>query len=257
VASSLREEFEYALPYAAGVVQDAPHKKVCIVVAGYHQRGVEELGTRFGLPVLNGDINIGEGLVFLSDLEQTKGFEFDSIIIVNTHSRVLPHPDLPPEECFRDLSKFYVAMTRAKTELIVSYHDALTDFIGKNNQYFSPGIWADYSEKKSIGDVELPLPGIAQKNMGIEWDLNGKQYLRMPEAVGLPMNAQDKLLECVTGKTTFEGKKKRQKTWKSIGEFLNDMQIPIRRKPISLSDEAWHAIATHFGRPTSEIPKSV
>jgi hypothetical protein len=47
---------------------------------------------------------------------------------------------------------------------------------------------------------------------------------------------------------SFEGKKKKQKTWKSIGEFLNDMQRPMNRTPVSLSDEAWQGLASHFGR---------
>jgi hypothetical protein len=203
--------------------------------------------------VLNGDINIGEGQVFLADLEQTKGFEFDSMIIINAHAGVLPHPDLPVEESFRDLSKFYVAMTRAKTELIVSYHGSVTDFIGSNQEHFSVGDWKDYAEKLPIAEAELPAAGVPEKKFGVEWDLTGKQFLRLPEAIGLPQNAQEKLIECVTGKMSFEGKKKKQKTWKSIGEFLNDMQRPMNRTPVSLSDEAWHAIASHYGRPSGVI----
>lgn len=252
-ADSMADELGYAIAYARNVVETSSHKKVCIALAGYHQRSVDALGIQLGLPVLNGDINIGEGQVFLADLEQTKGFEFDSMIIINAHAGVLPHPDLPVEESFRDLSKFYVAMTRAKTELIVSYHGSVTDFIGSNQEHFSVGDWKDYAEKLPIAESDLPAAGVPEKKFGVEWDLTGKQFLRLPEAIGLPQNAQEKLIECVTGKMSFEGKKKKQKTWKSIGEFLNDMQRPMNRTPVSLSDEAWAAIASHFGRPSGVI----
>ncbi len=103
----------------------------------------------------------------------------------------------------------------------------------------------------------MPTPGVAEKRIGMEWELTGKQYLRMPESVGLPLSAQDKLVECVVGRLSFEGRGKKQKTWKSIGEFLNDMREPLKRTPIALSEEAWFAIANHFGRPTGPMAKKI
>ncbi len=249
-AKSLRDEIEHAWAYATSVVAENGHKKVCIAIAGYHQRGIEEFGKRMGLGVLNGDINIVEGKVFLAELEQTKGFEFDTVIVLNAHSGVLPHPDLPAEESFRDLCKLYVAMTRAKLELIVSYHDSVTSFIGDDREHFASGKWEDYAQRRPLDGGDLPRPGIAEKKFGIEWDLTGKDFLRMPEAIGLPANAQEKLIDCVTGRISFEGTQKKQKTWKSIGEFLNDMIRPVNRRRVNLSDEAWQAIALQFRRPS-------
>lgn len=254
---SLRDELEHALAYANGVVSADGHKKVCIALVGYNQRSVEEFGERLTLPVLNGDINLGDSQIFLSDLEQTKGFEFDTVIILNSNADLLPHPDLPPEESFRDLSKFYVAMTRAKMELIVSYHGALTDFIGDRQEHFVPGRWEDYSEKAQIGEWEFPKPGISEKRFGGKWELTGVQFLRTVEAIGLPLNAQEKLLECVTGSVSFlhAGKRQMQKTWISIGEFLNDMKNPLNRTAVNLSSDAWQAIDAHFEQP--DVAKTV
>ena len=92
----------------------------------------------------------------------------------------------------------------------------------------------------------------------LEREATGKDFLRTPEAIGLPLNAQEKLLDCVTGRISFQGAKKRnfQKTWGSIGEFLNDMTKPLNRGRINLSDEAWRAIARQFGRlSTANLPK--
>lgn len=248
-AESMGDELDYALSYAKTVIDEAPHKKVCISFCGYVQRSVEQIGERLSLPVLNGDIDILEDRIFLSDLEQTKGFEFDTMIIVNAHAGVLPHPDLPEEESFRDLSKLYVAMTRAKTELIVSYHGNLTDFIGKNSEFFTLANWSDYSEKSGLPvDWHIPKAEITEKIIKSDWLITASEFLRLPEAVGLPINIQEKLLERVTGKVTFEGKQRKQKTWKTIGDFLSDMHLPKNRTSVYLSDEAWISLAKHFGR---------
>ena len=248
-AETLEDELDYALSYARAVVDEAPHKKVCISFCGYVQRSVEQIGERLSLPVLNGDIDILSDRIFLSDLEQTKGFEFDTMIIVNAHAGVLPHPDLPEEESFRDLSKLYVAMTRAKTELIVSYHGRVTDFIGEKTALFAVAAWSDYSEKSGLPvDWHIPNAEVTEKIIKTDWLITAAEFLRLPEAIGLAINVQEKLLERVTGKVTFEGKQRKQKTWKTVGDFLSDMHQPKNRTAVHLSEEAWHALANHFGR---------
>lgn len=248
-ASNLLEEIEFALAYAETLIEDDSHKRVCIAFVGYHQRGIEQMDIMLKMPVLNGDMNIDDAQIFISDLEQTKGFEFDTVIILNSHSGVLPHPDLPPEESFRDLSKFYVAMTRAKMELIVSFHGNVTNFIGEHVENFVRDHWSVYSERRRFNDEDLPKPDVVEERMGVGVGITGKEFLRMPEAIGLPANAQERLIKNITGRSSFltEGKRKRQMTWSTIELFLKDMQEPMNRTPISLIDETWHVIANHFG----------
>lgn len=247
-ASSLSEEAEFALVYAKSLIADDARKRVCMAFVGYHQRSIEEIGSMLKIPTLNGDMNIDDAQLFISDLEQTKGFEFDTMIILNAHSDVLPQPDLPQEESFRDLSKFYVAMTRAKLELIISFHGTVTSFIGEHVEHFVRDNWSVYAERIPFNNNGLPEPNAAQKRIGAGLEIVGKEFLRMPEAIGLPINAQEKLLKHVTGKPSFvtEGKRKRQMTWSNLGQFLNDMQQPINRTAISLVDETWQTIMAHF-----------
>jgi hypothetical protein len=257
-ADSLKQEIEYSVTYAKASLEDSKNKKVCIAIAGYSPRAILEIGYHFGLPVLSGDMKINEGNIFFSDLEQTKGFEFDTMIIVNVCYGVLPHPDLPPEESFRDLCKFYVAMTRAKLELIISYHSNLTDFIPVNSGDFISARWDDgYSSLDSDKAWILPKSSLSEKEYGIEWKLTGKEFLLLPEAVGLSINIQEKIDELVTGKITFEGKSRKQKSWKSLGEFLNDMVSPVNRNRVYLSDEAWTSIASHFKRPSGIVKSAL
>lgn len=253
-ADSLIQELGYAVNYAKSCLDGGLNKKVCIAVAGYTHRGINEIGKHFELPVLSGEMKINAGNIFFSDLEQTKGFEFDTVILVNVCSGILPHPDLPPEESFRDLCKFYVAMTRAKLELIISYHLKLTEFILENSEDFTSARWDDgYSDYHEESEWSLPKPCTTEKQFGVEWALTGRDFLLLPEAIGLPLNAQEKIDDLVTGKISFEGKSRKQKSWRSLGEFLNDMISPINRQRVFLSDEAWQAIAAHFKRPTGSL----
>jgi hypothetical protein len=243
-AGSLLEELSFALGYCDEALQGDSRAKICISIAGYGQRGIEELGQRLSLPVLTGGTSLHEGQIFLSDLEQTKGFEFDRMIVLNCRSQAIPHPDLPKEECFRDLSRLYVAMTRAKTELVMSYHGKVSEFIDSTSDYFVAAEWGDYSAPRYLEFVDLPAQSTHAKKKSTEFNVTGHTFLRMSEAVGLPANAQLKILERVTGEVVFTNinKSSKQKSWRHLDEFLNDMVRPINRSSVYLSDEAWQSI---------------
>ena len=52
-------------------------------------------------PFLDGSNKLTEGNIFISDLEQIKGFEFDIVIIINCNKTILPPDDIPKEEWCR------------------------------------------------------------------------------------------------------------------------------------------------------------
>jgi superfamily I DNA/RNA helicase len=60
--------------------------------------------------------------VYLSGLETVKGFEFSRVFIVGIGEQ-FPAPDLPQEEAWRDVRRLYVALTRARDEVILTYTD--------------------------------------------------------------------------------------------------------------------------------------
>ena len=246
------EELSFALGYCKEVISSDGRAKLCIAISGYNQRGIDVLGEQLSLPVLCGSTNLGDGQIFLSDLEQTKGFEFDRMVVLNCCANAIPHPDLPKEECFRDLCRLYVAMTRAKSELVVSFHGNLSDFIDASSDYFISGNWEDYADLHEVAVSELPAPSVRLKLAVSRLDVTGIEFLRTPEAVGLPVNAQQKILERVTGNLAFTNinKSKKQKTWRNLDEFLGDMVRPLNRTSVFLSDEAWSALANQCGRPS-------
>lgn len=263
-APSLIDEVLFALGHLHAKREDNGSQtfKSCIAVCGMAQVDLEDLAKQVSLEVLNGETNVVAGKVFLSDLEQTKGFEFDSMIILNCAAPAIPHPYLPAEESYRELCKLYVAMTRAKRELIVSYSGAASSFLSKVTDLFTIGEWADYA---NIGQpMALKIrPGrlSGEPILGNE-DLDGEAVLMCPEAVGLSSAAQDKLLQLITGQNRFRSGK--QIGWKTFNSFYESLRrIPALHTTNFVSSSMWEefvrlherlALRTTQQRPAAARP---
>jgi superfamily I DNA/RNA helicase len=115
-APTLEREIAYARAYADTRL-DSGTRTVCVAFAGFSTRDVADFAQRLGVAALDGAYDPRTDRLVFADLEQTKGYEFDTIVIVNCCEGVLPAKTAPTEERFRDACKLYVAMTRAKTEL--------------------------------------------------------------------------------------------------------------------------------------------
>lgn len=72
---------------------------------------------------------IMENRVYISDLETVKGFEFSLVIIHNCISNNIPSFSLPKDERWRDARKLYVAMTRARDELVFANAGEPSEFL--------------------------------------------------------------------------------------------------------------------------------
>lgn len=249
-AKSLKDELGLALAYVDEVTPKDSGKKACIALCGFTQKAVEELARDLSVSVLSDTSDISAGHLFLSDLEQTKGFEFDLMIIINCSNGVVPHPQLPEAEWFRDLSKLYVALTRAKTELVVSYsgdHSVfLTDSIGR----FNVGPWSDYGlTPRGLNDLVIPAPALEKVGDASKWDVIGKDFLKLRDAIGLSTSAQDAIVQCASGRERTEGRaggKRKQLEWKTFKDFLAAMQNP--QNAVSLiSKEVLHELNSRYG----------
>jgi hypothetical protein len=211
--------------------------KFCIAICGYNQSEIELLGQKVDLEVLNGDTDVVAGQIFISDLEQTKGFEFDSMIILNCSSTTMPHPALPVEESYRDLCKLYVAMTRAKTELIVSYIDAPSSFLVKAISKFTSGEWDVYSEKIILPDGVNSMEQFSFSPKE-KRKLTAKEILHLPEVVGLSTAAQEKMMQLVTGTNRY--KNTRQTEWRSFDDFVDTIKSKQTLRSFNgISDGVW------------------
>jgi len=244
-ATSIDEELSMAIAYSRENIAETTNRKVCIALCGYSQAAVEQLAANLALPALCGNTDLSAQSLFLSDLEQTKGFEFDLMVVLNCGSHVIPHPDLPEHESFRELFKLYVALTRAKTELVVSYHKGLSRFIEAAKECFNDASWHEHVDRpNSLGGIVWPPPTLRQTGHVVNWTVTGREFLRMREAVGLSQVVQDEILQHVTGTIKTEGSvggKRKQTEWRAFSAFFEDMKNPLVRNGI-LSNEAWQEL---------------
>jgi superfamily I DNA/RNA helicase len=248
-ADSLKEELALALAYVDEVLPQSEAKKACIALCGFTQKSVEELASNLVLPVLSDTSDISSEHLFLSDLEQTKGFEFDLMLILNCSAGVVPHPQLPEEEWFRDLSKLYVALTRAKTELVVSYSGDFSSFLKESLTKFNIGVWSDYGlEPKNLTSLEIPDAALEKIGDLDRWNIEGRDFLKLRDAIGLSIPAQDAILQRVTGRERTEGRasgRRKQLEWRNFSQFMTAMQN--KQNSISVvSSEVWDELNSRF-----------
>ncbi|QQS54071.1 MAG: UvrD-helicase domain-containing protein [Candidatus Competibacteraceae bacterium] len=240
-ADSLDEEFAGAFHFLKEELEDNKDKKYCIALCGYTLNDIESIGNKLNIPVLNGDIDLTNSNLFLSDLEQTKGFEFDKVCLLNCTENVLPDRYLPLEESYRQLFRLYVAMTRAKVELIVSFSENVSPFI-KDLSHFSQGEWRDYQEELAIDGFSIPLPTNLERVKENLLDLTGKLVLYKRSAINLSIELQDKLINHATGVIRHSGRF--QTSWKTLGELVNSTDTLAVNKAVG--PESLRAIKQHF-----------
>ena len=195
-AFSFEEELYWAKKFLKNELGNS-NKKGCIAICGYSSHDVYRLrmNNTFALlqyTILSGD-NYADDNIFLSDLEQTKGYEFDIMIIINANDNVIPNPLLPKEEWFREISKLYVAMTRARTNLIISYNTKLSAIFESSKSLFNTSIWS-HSEK----EIHFDLPIVQSERYNLResfMGLTAKKFLyEHPKAVGTSQELQNVLL---------------------------------------------------------------
>lgn len=249
-ANSIKEELGLALAYVDEVTPKNSGKKACISLCGFTQKAVEEIARDLSLPVLSDTSDISNEHIFLSDLEQTKGFEFDLMVVLNCSNGVVPHPQLPEEEWFRDLSKLYVALTRAKSELVVSYSGEHCVFLNESLDRFNVGTWHEYGlTPKVLKDLVIPEPALEKVGDPNKWDVVGNDFLKLRDAIGLSPSVQDAILQCATGRERVEsraGGKRKQLEWKTFKDFMSAIQNPQNAVSV-ISREALKVLNDRYG----------
>ena len=132
--------------------------------------------------------------------KQTKGFEFDVVCIINCNHDVIPNPIFPKDEWYREICKFYVAMTRAKLSLVLSYSGNQSQIMTKSKEYFIEADWTDHEDNSLIDDFEMPQSMVLnhENDMSV-LDMTGTEFLYTRKAIGILKELCDKLATLVTG----------------------------------------------------------
>lgn len=262
-ANTLEEEIGYARAYVEEFLDGSSGKKCCIALCGYSLYQVQEFGKHIGMKVLDGTITINEDDIYLSDLEHTKGFEFDLVLILNCNAGVIPDLRKPHSEQFRDLSRFYVAMTRAKYQLVISWSDRPSDYLKGLDDRILEASWAEY-----ITDSDIQLAGIPpslteirraheqiDKKLSV-LDLSGADFLYTRHAIGLEPNLIRKLRSLIAGgKRRSIGGRTIPVGWNTLREAARDIDIyPASRKEFGDDTlQAFKALISRLERPADSM----
>jgi len=225
-ANSLEEEIAYALRFAGSALGRGT-KNACMAFAGYSCRDIAGFARKYDLVALDGTYDPGSGRLVLCDLEQSKGYEFDLVIILNCCDSILPPNDAPSEEAYRASCKLYVAMTRAKKELILSFHGRASRWITEVADTIGSGQWSDFEELDlslfAAPDV-LPELDVSTGHVDIG-ALTGLEFLFTSYALGITPETQDKLVELVDGRGLRQSGERggRRLKWRDMRSLYNDL----------------------------------
>jgi hypothetical protein len=224
-ADNLEQELAYARTYANTRIQ-AGVRSVCIVIAGYTARDVDAFAHECGADSLNGLYDPLESPLVFSDLEQTKGYEFETLIVINCRDGVLPATGAPEEEAFRQGCKLYVAMTRARRELILSFSGSASPWLLSVSDTIAVEEWSsceDLDKSLLVGTPRV-LPDIEEDSDQESFaSLTGSEYLHTENALGLSIEAQEKLEELVDGRGAISATGKRVR-WKTLAAAATDLR---------------------------------
>lgn len=230
-ADSLEAEIGYARSLANEHLHSNHKHRCCIALAGYTIREVATLAERLGLPVLRGERGPMNEPLVLSDLEQTKGYEFNLVIIVNCREGVLPPEGTAPEESFRHGCRLYVAMTRARDELVLSYHDTATTWLTKTSKLLTFLPWEDVValDHSLIASPPERLRETEPDDSNA-LNLTGRQFLYTPHARGLSLEAIRKIDELVDGIGLIRNQTRVK--WINMATLLEDLERPGKAQQI-------------------------
>jgi len=234
-AASLDDELAHAVAFARQMLEEGS-RTACIAVCGYSSHEMRDWAEKVGLPVLSGDVSLEDEPLVVSDLEQTKGFEFDLVWVANASAYVLPHPHSLEDEQHRDLARLYVVLTRARRELYVSYSDTLSRFFDfvKCAEVFAADSLETYAPERVALRPARPrtiAPEIQVRQVSDAWrDLDGREFLHSRYAVGVSVDLARKIRELVDGTGLRRGTV--WKKWRTMGDAvagLSQQRIQSRR----------------------------
>lgn len=247
-AESFGDELAAAVTYAKSETEENSAAKICIAICGFSEHELASFAQNQRLPLLNGETDLKGGQIIVSDLENTKGFEFQCIIIVNCADGVVPNPRAPEEEAFRDLSRLYVAMTRARHQLVLSCCGAPSPFLEGQLKRLGQYLWEEYiGQDQDLAPIEPPKRLEQLRHDTPPRDIlsmTGEEYLYQEDAIGCPALLVEKLRKLVTGNSRIVQGIPAE--WRSISAALKDTRSKPRCRQL-FGPEGYRLFRERFG----------
>lgn len=229
-AKSLSQEIAAAKHHLEQELEASPSQKACMVFCGYSLFELQKFGKKLKIPVLYGTRKraLDDASIFISDLENSKGFEFQHVCILNCSSSVIPNPESPEKEQFRDLARLYVAMTRAVTQLVLSYTGKPSDFLLPAKAGFLEDGWPEYLGLQPSELESIPAPKKLDEvrtvdNQNPFAEMTGEQFLYTKHALGLDLNLIKKIRKLITGKRATQNGQ--TVAWRNFSDAATDIKV--------------------------------
>lgn len=123
--SSSEEEVEHvASEIFSSLAMGQSPGQVCVIAPTSHMRNsIEDALKRRGVSTaeLRNDVDYESDNVKVSTIESAKGHEFSAVYIMGLIEGLLPSTGIDSDELPREASRLYVAMTRAREKLVMTY----------------------------------------------------------------------------------------------------------------------------------------
>lgn len=197
-------ELSYIFAHINNLRQLNHRHSICVAICGFSWIELYKYAKANNFKILDGYCYDISGEVFISDLEQVKGYEFDTVIIANCCANTLPPKDLDIEFYKNEINKLYVTMTRARLNLIISYTTnlSLSPWIAEAQEYFETTSW-DYfvPHLQQIIPGPQKLPEITQEPDKELINFTGKEFIYSDKARGCSIQLQVALLKYIDGVT--------------------------------------------------------
>lgn len=237
ICKTTSNELSYAINYIIEFREQNPTATACIALVGYSWLEIAKFSKHEQLTILDGNSNISHEEIFISDLEQTKGYEFDVVIIANCKDGEIPNKCLPSNEVYQDACKLYVAMTRAKSELIISHRGKLSSWFDGCDAYFDTEFWANVVSDRMNYRTKRQYPKkipqiIDQEDEAIE-NMRGKRFVYSDYAIGMSMGDLENICTLVGDEHNCR--------WKNVGQMIDD-----KKSATILSESAYYKIQKLF-----------
>ncbi len=205
--NNLEDEVSYSINYLRELMRDQENKNACLSLVGYTLTELKDFCREYKdeFTLLDGSIKdikfFNENKIFISDLEQMKGYEFDFVVILNCKEDVIPNKYFTEEENYTLLRLLYISMTRAKDLLILSYSNKHSKYFDLDINCFDYTSWENLSEdiESDLKDFRSPIQRDQLRYPAGNDELIGLEFLYTEDAKGMTVDLQNRIEKYITG----------------------------------------------------------
>jgi superfamily I DNA/RNA helicase len=148
---------------------ELPAWSVCLVTCDVNKLPIKDIIAKrpkhINAAQLSGDYSEEQKTVSVGYLSDVKGLEFSVIIIVGATSKLVPAWGIPKNEQWRDALRFYVAMTRGRDQVVMTYENEPSAFLTRMSEHLN---W----QRLNVEEVKIaPVKAVIKKSDSVSKEI--------------------------------------------------------------------------------------